>query len=75
MVLGSENYVTAGGWFISPLSNKPMMMAAMGVLGGVIMGVILSLWKKVVTEDDSMDVGMEQENGESTTEGMTFENF
>ena len=31
--------------------------------------------EKVVTEDDSMDFGMEQENGESTTEGMTFENF
>ena len=75
MVLGIENYVTAGGWFIIPLSNKPMMMAAMVALGGVIMGVILSLWKKVVTEDDSMDFGMEQENGESTTEGMTFENF
>ena len=52
-----------------------MMLAAMVALGGVIMGVILSLWKKVVTEDDSMDFGMEQENGESTTEGMTFENF
>ena len=75
MVLGIENYVTAGGWFIIPLSNKPMMMAAMVVLGGVIMGVILSLWKKVVTEDDSMDFGMEQENGESTTEGMTIENI
>lgn len=50
--LDIENYVTAGGWFIIPLSNKPLLMAAMVLLGGVIMGVILTLWKKPVKEDD-----------------------
>lgn len=51
-ILGIENYVTAGGWFIIPLSNKPLLMAAMVLLGGVIMGVILSLWKKPAKEDE-----------------------
>ena len=50
-VLGIENYVTAGGWFIIPLSNKPLLMAAMVLMGGVIMGVILAVWKKPVNED------------------------
>lgn len=49
--LGIENYVTAGGWFIIPLSNKPLLMAAMILLGGVIMGVILALWKRPVKDD------------------------
>lgn len=51
-ILGIENYVTAGGWFIIPLSNKPLLMAAMVLMGGVIMGVILAIWKKPVTEED-----------------------
>lgn len=51
-VLGIENYVTAGGWFIIPLSNKPLLMAAMILLGGVIMGVILAVWKKPVKDED-----------------------
>ncbi len=50
-VLGIENYVTAGGGFIIPLSNKPLLMAAMVLMGGVIMGVILAVWKKPVNED------------------------
>ena len=50
--LGIENYVTAGGWFIIPLSNKPLLMAAMVLMGGVIMGVILTLWKKPVKDED-----------------------
>lgn len=49
--LGIENYVTAGGWFIIPLSNKPVLMASMVLLGGVIMGVILAIWKRPVDED------------------------
>lgn len=55
-VLGIENYVTAGGWFIIPLSNKPVLMAAMVLLGGVIMGVILAIWKKPVEENGSIDL-------------------
>lgn len=53
--LGIENYVTAGGWFIIPLSNKPLLMAAMILLGGVIMGVMLALWKRPVKDDDELD--------------------
>ena len=54
-VLGIENYVTAGGWFIIPLSNKPLLMAAMVLMGGVIMGVILAIWKKPIAEDKSLE--------------------
>ena len=57
--LGIENYVTAGGWFIIPLSNKPLLMAAMILMGGVIMGVILSLWKKTAKEDDADAIDIE----------------
>lgn len=54
--LGIENYVTAGGWFIIPLSNKPLLMALMVLMGGVIMGIILALWKKPVEDEDEMDL-------------------
>ncbi|WP_313184720.1 PTS fructose transporter subunit IIC [Lacrimispora sp.] len=75
MMLGIENYVTAGGWFIIPLSNKPLLMAGMVLLGGIIMGVILSVWKKTVTEDESMDFGLELGNGEVSSDGINFENI
>ncbi len=58
-LLGIENYVTAGGWFIIPLSNKPLLMAAMILLGGVIMGVMLAIWKKPAKEEDIDDLDLE----------------
>lgn len=60
-ILGIENYVTAGGWFIIPLSNKPLLMAAMVLMGGVIMGVILSIWKKPAKEDAEMSIDTAEE--------------
>ena len=54
-MLNIENYVTAGGWFIIPLSNKPLLMALMVLLGGVIMGLMLAVWKKPVKDDEEMD--------------------
>ncbi len=54
-LLNIENYVTAGGWFIIPLSNKPLMMALMVLMGGVIMGVILAFWKKPVQDEDAIE--------------------
>lgn len=71
MVLGIENYVTAGGWFIIPLSNKPLLMAAMILMGGVIMGVILTFWKKDAKEDA---VSMLSAEG-AEEEEITFENM
>lgn len=71
-LLNIENYVTAGGWFIIPLSNKPLLMAAMVLMGGIIMGVILALWKKPVTEKDEKDL-YSAENAESID--ISFENL
>lgn len=68
-ILNIENYVTAGGWFIIPLSNKPVLMAAMILMGGVIMGVILSIWKKPAKEDAEMSIDTAQE------EEISFENL
>lgn len=70
--LGIENYVTAGGWFIIPLSNKPLLMAAMVLMGGVIMGVILTLWKKPVKDED--EVGGIDIEGAADVE-ITLENL
>lgn len=63
-ILGIENYVTAGGWFIIPLSNKPLLMALMVLMGGVIMGLILAVWKKPVKDDEESDA-LNLENAEA----------
>lgn len=61
MVLGIENYVMpAGRMVVCPISNKPMMMAAMLALGRHIMGGS-PCGKKVVTGLIPWTLGMEQE--------------
>ena len=71
-MLGIENYVTAGGWFIIPLSNKPLLMAAMVLMGGIIMGVILDFWKKPVKDEDEQ-LALDIEGAEDVE--ITLENL
>lgn len=76
MILGVENYVTAGGWFIIPLANKPFVMAGLVALGGLIMAVLLSIMKKPVkAEDDLMDFGMDLSDVDTSGDDITFENL
>lgn len=52
MVWGVESPVPHGGMFVVPLFTHPLLFCLALGIGTVICGVMLSLWKKPVTERD-----------------------
>lgn len=52
MVWGVESPVPHGGMFVVPLFTHPLLFCTALGIGTVICGVMLSLWKKPVTERD-----------------------
>lgn len=57
MVLGVQAYVPHGGWFIIPTMNKPLSYVLCMAIGAVIMGVLLAVLKKPLSEEE-MNGGM-----------------
>ena len=52
MTWGVESPVPHGGMFVVPLFTHPLLFCLSLAIGTVICGVMLSLWKKPVTERD-----------------------
>lgn len=62
MILGIQAYVPHGGWFIIPTMNKPLAYVLCMVIGAGIMGVLLAVLKKPLSEEvrmGGMDMGAE----------------
>lgn len=52
MTWGVEAPVPHGGMFVVPLFTHPWLFVLALIIGSVICGVVLSIWKKPVTEED-----------------------
>ena len=62
MLIGIQAYVPHGGWFIIPTMNKPLGFVLCMVIGALIMGVLLALLKKPLSDQargGGMDLGVD----------------
>ena len=60
MLMGIQAYVPHGGWFIIPTMNKPLAYVLCMIIGSVIMGVLLAVLKKPLSETElngGLDLG------------------
>lgn len=55
MLLGCGAQVTHGGWFVIPTFTNPLGYVACMVIGSLVMGITLAIWKRPIKEDHSLD--------------------
>ena len=73
MTWGVGSPVPHGGMFVVPLFEKPWLFCLALLIGTVICGVMLSLWKKPVTEEDEEFEDLDNKNISSDDISFTLE--
>jgi PTS system fructose-specific IIC component len=73
MMWGVGSPVPHGGMFVVPLFEKPLLFCLALLIGTVICGVVLSMWKKPVTEEDEKFEETDNENVSAEDISFTIE--
>lgn len=69
MVIGLQAYVPHGGWFIIPTMNNPLGFVMCMAIGAVVMGALLAVLKRPITEAQTAQVDL---GSDASSNGGSF---